>query len=99
MRHRDIILGTGATAGAIGPSGFDLTAAPQELVIQPARFALRDQVTTDMVRLSPDAPPPIQYGRQSEELRLPVRNTLPDHTAMHWHRLRRVPNAADGVPS
>ena len=70
MRHRDIILGTEATVGAIGSGGFDLAAAPQELVIQPARFAWRDQVTTDMVSKSPDAPPPILYGRQGEEMRL-----------------------------
>lgn len=72
-------------------------AATQELTIQPAAFALRDQVTTGMVSLSPDAPPPVLHGRQGEVMRLPVRNTLPDYTAMHWHGLR-IPNGMDGVP-
>ena len=98
MKRRDFILGIGAAAGAIVLGGFGLAAAPQELVIQPASFALRDQVTTGMVSLSPDAPPPVRYGRQGEEMRLPVRNTLPDYTAIHWHELRRVPNRR-GVPN
>ncbi len=97
MKRREFLLGSGAAAGALGLSQFALASNPQELVIQPASFALCDQVTHGMVSLSPDAPPPVLYGRQGEVMRLPVRNTLSDYTAMHWHGLR-IPNGMDGVP-
>ncbi|WP_424832650.1 multicopper oxidase family protein [Ruegeria sp.] len=97
MKRREFLLGSGAAAGALGLGGLGLAAGAQELVIQPASFALRDQVTRGMVSLSPDAPPPVLYGKQGEAMRLPVRNTLPDYTAMHWHGLR-IPNGMDGVP-
>lgn len=97
MRRREFLLGGTAAAAAVGMAGFKATAQPQELVVQPASFALRDQVTEGMVSLSPDAPPPVLYGRQGQMMRLPVRNTLPDYTAMHWHGLR-IPNGMDGVP-
>ncbi|WP_170764016.1 multicopper oxidase family protein [Ruegeria lacuscaerulensis] len=97
MKRREFLLGSGAAAGALGLGKFGLAAGSQELVIQPASFALREQVTTGMVSLTPDAPPPVLYGKQGEVMRLPVRNTLPDYTAMHWHGLR-IPNDMDGVP-
>ena len=97
MKRREFLLGCGAAAGARGLGGLGLAAGAQELVIQPASFALRDQVTRGMGSLSPDAPPPVLYGKQGEAMRLPVRNTLPDYTAMHWHGLR-IPNGMDGVP-
>ncbi|WP_425081477.1 multicopper oxidase domain-containing protein [Ruegeria arenilitoris] len=97
MNRREFLLGSGATAGALGLGCIGLAAGAQELVVQPASFALRDQVTTGMVSLSPDAPPPVLHGKQGEVMRLPVRNTLPDYTAMHWHGLR-IPNDMDGVP-
>ncbi|WP_170328313.1 multicopper oxidase family protein [Ruegeria arenilitoris] len=97
MKRREFLFGSGAAAGALGLGGFGLAAGEQELVVQSASFALRDQVTTGMVSLSPDAPPPVLYGKQGEVIRLPVRNTLPDYTAMHWHGLR-IPNGMDGVP-
>ncbi|MBO9413715.1 MULTISPECIES: multicopper oxidase family protein [unclassified Ruegeria] len=97
MNRREFFLSSGAAAGAFSLGGFGLAASPQELVVQPARFALREQVTDGMVSLSPDAPPPVLHGKQGEVMRLPVRNTLPDYTAMHWHGLR-IPNGMDGVP-
>jgi FtsP/CotA-like multicopper oxidase with cupredoxin domain len=97
MKRREFLLGTGAAAGALGLGSFGLAAGPQEMVVQPASFALRDQVTTGMISLSPDAPPPVLYGKKGEPMRLPVRNSLPDYTAMHWHGLR-IPNGMDGVP-
>ena len=97
MKRREFLLGGGAAAGALGLGGLELAAGPSELVIQPASFALRDQITTGMVSLSPNAPPPVLYGKQGDVMRLPVRNTLPDYTAMHWHGLR-IPNQMDGVP-
>ncbi|NVO57468.1 multicopper oxidase family protein [Rhodobacteraceae bacterium B1Z28] len=100
MKRREFLLGSGAAAGALGLGGYSLAAgsgAAQELTIQSASFALRNQVTTGMVSLSPDAPPPVLYGRQGEVMRLPVRNTLPDYTAMHWHGMR-IANEMDGVP-
>ncbi len=97
MKRREFLLGSGAAAGALGLGGIELAAGAQELVVQPASFALRERATTGMVSLSPDAPPPVLYGKQGEVMRLPVRNTLPDYTAMHWHGLR-IPNGMDGVP-
>ncbi|WP_299985005.1 multicopper oxidase family protein [uncultured Ruegeria sp.] len=97
MKRREFLLGSGAAAGALGLGGFARAAGPQELVIQPASFALRERVTEGMISLSPDAPPPVLYGKQGEVMRLPVRNTLPYYTAMHWHGLR-ITNKMDGVP-
>lgn len=97
MKRREFLLGSGAAAGALGLGGFGLAAGAQELVIQPASYTLRDQVTAGMVSLSPDAAPPILYGRQGEVMRLPVRNATSDYTAMHWHGMR-IANAMDGVP-
>lgn len=97
MKRREFILGGGAAAGALGLGGFGFAGTAPELVLQPASFTLRDQVTNGMVSLSPDAPPSVLYGKQGEVMRLPVRNTLQDYTAMHWHGLR-IPNGMDGVP-
>ncbi|KIC40017.1 copper oxidase [Ruegeria sp. ANG-R] len=97
MKRREFLLGSGAAVSALGLGGFALASGPQELVVQPARFALREQVTNGMVSLSADAPPPALYGKQGEVMRLPVRNTLPAYTSMHWHGLR-IPNDMDGVP-
>ncbi len=97
MRRREFLLGSGAAAGALGLGGLSLASGAPELIIQPASFALRGQMTSGMVSLSADAPPPVLYGRQGEVMHLPVRNTLPDYTAMHWHGLR-IPNEMDGVP-
>ncbi|WP_209599678.1 multicopper oxidase family protein [Ruegeria sp. HKCCSA071] len=99
MKRREFLLGSGAAAGAFGLGGWSLAAgdAAQELVLQPASYRLREGLTTGMVSLSPDAPPPVLYGRQGEPMRLSVRNTLPDYTSMHWHGLR-IRNEMDGVP-
>lgn len=99
MKRREFLLGSSAAASVLGLGGLSLAAsdAARELVLQPASYRLRDQLTTGMVSLSPDAPPPVLYGRQGETLRLTVRNTLPDYTAMHWHGLR-IRNEMDGVP-
>ena len=97
MKRREFLLGSGAAAGAFGLGAFGVAADMSELVVQPASFALRDTVTRGMVSLSPGAPPPVLYGKQGEVMRLPVRNTLADYTAMHWHGLR-IPNDMDGVP-
>ncbi|WP_420586267.1 multicopper oxidase family protein [Ruegeria sp.] len=97
MKRREFLVGSTAAAGALGLGGLSRASGAEELVIQPASFTLRDRPTTGMVSLSPDAPPPVLYGRQGEVMRLPVRNTLGDYTAMHWHGLR-IPNGMDGVP-
>ncbi|WP_050605217.1 multicopper oxidase family protein [Ruegeria sp. 6PALISEP08] len=99
MKRREFLLGSSAAAGVVGLGGLSLAAGndAQDLVLQSANYRLRDQLTTGMVSLSPDAPPPVLYGRQGEAMRLTVRNTLPDYTAMHWHGLR-IANKMDGVP-
>lgn len=99
MNRREFLLSSATAAGALGMGGYGVAAShAKELILQPASFALRGgQITNGMVSLSPDAPPPVLYGQQGKVMRLPVRNTLPDYTAMHWHGLR-IPNAMDGVP-
>lgn len=97
MKRREFLLGSGAATGALGLGGFGLAQGTPELTIQPASFALRDTVTTGMVSLSPNAPPPVLYGKQGELMQLPVRNTLSEYTAMHWHGMR-IANNMDGVP-
>ncbi|NOD94960.1 multicopper oxidase domain-containing protein [Ruegeria sp. HKCCD4884] len=99
MKRREFLLGSGAAAGVAGLGGLSMaaTGSAEELVLQPASYRLRDQLTTGMVSLSPDAPPQVLYGKQGQRMRLTVRNTLPDYTAMHWHGLR-IANEMDGVP-
>lgn len=99
MKRRDFLLGAGALAGVSGGVGMARAAAPvrYDLAIQPAEFALRDQVTRGMVSLSPDAPPPVIVGQQGVPMVLNVTNRTPDFTTMHWHGMR-IPNAMDGVP-
>ncbi|UWQ41706.1 multicopper oxidase family protein [Leisingera aquaemixtae] len=99
MNRRDFLLGTAATAGALGSGGWSLAAAgeAQRLIIQPASFAFRETPTEGLVSLSPDAPPPVLYGTQGKPMRLRLQNGTEDYTAMHWHGLR-IANAMDGVP-
>jgi FtsP/CotA-like multicopper oxidase with cupredoxin domain len=99
MKRRDFLLGSVATAGVLGaaPWGVARSDAAQELLIQPASFAFRDQPTRGMVSLSPHAPPPVIHGKQGRPMHLRVRNGTADYTAMHWHGLR-IANAMDGVP-
>lgn len=99
MNRRDFLLGSAATAAALGGAswGADRSVAAQELLIQPASFAFREQPTQGMVSLSPDAPPPVIHGQQGQPMHLRVRNGTADYTAMHWHGLR-IANAMDGVP-
>ncbi|NDW43719.1 multicopper oxidase family protein [Ruegeria sp. PrR005] len=100
MFRRDLLFGGAALLGAAGLARLGSAMAPpgaQELVVQAATFQLRHQRTEGMVSLSPNAPPPVLYGRQGQEMRFTVRNTLDEYTAMHWHGLR-IANAMDGVP-
>ncbi|EDZ48217.1 multicopper oxidase [Rhodobacterales bacterium Y4I] len=99
MNRRDFLIGTAASAGALGAGGWGLAAAgeAQQLTIQPASFAFRETPTEGLVSLSPDGPPPVLHGTQGEPMRLRVVNRTEDYTAMHWHGLR-IANAMDGVP-
>ncbi len=97
MKRREFLLGGAAAVSAFGAGGFGWAQGPDELVLQPASFTLRNTPTTGMVSLSPDRPPPVLFGQQGKPMRLAVRNTLPDYTAMHWHGLR-IANEMDGVP-
>jgi len=68
------------------------------LDIQAAQFDLTGHgITTDMVSLSGDAPPPVLRIRQGAEFTAHITNRLKDYTSMHWHGLR-LPNEMDGVP-
>ncbi len=104
MKRRDFLISGGILGAAIG-SGYLLNAglttlsqaSTQTLTLQRARFRLRDQVTENLVSLSPDAPPPVLRGKQGQTMSLNVVNTLDEYTAMHWHGIR-LKNSMDGVP-
>lgn len=68
-----------------------------DLAIQKANYRLRNQMTTGLVSLSADAPPPVLITNQGEKTQFNVQNGSEDHTAMHWHGIR-LPNQMDGVP-
>lgn len=99
--RREVLLTTGAALGAGAFAGLGQaalpTASPVDLKIQTARYLLREKPTQGLVSLSPNAPPPVLYGRQGEPMVLDVTNTLDEYTAMHWHGIR-LPNDMDGVP-
>ena len=111
MKRRDFLLTACAIAGGAGLHAANLGAAglaanlgqrrvlaPYDLTIQNAHYRFSDHPpTSDMVSLSPQAPPPVLVGHQAKPMMLNVRNTLPDYTSMHWHGLR-IANAMDGVP-
>ncbi|WP_170361542.1 multicopper oxidase family protein [Ruegeria arenilitoris] len=99
MKRRELLLSGGAAIGAVGLGGLAIASnsSDQELVVQSASYMFRDQPTQGMVSLSPDAPPPVLFGRQGEAMRLTVKNTLSDYTSMHWHGMR-IRNDMDGVP-
>ncbi|MEM0909444.1 MAG: multicopper oxidase family protein [Pseudomonadota bacterium] len=78
----------------------DPTPAPStifDLEIQKAQFLLRDQITTDLISLSSDQPPPVLHLNQDQNTIINLTNASEDHTAMHWHGIR-LPNDMDGVP-
>ncbi|SLN22889.1 Copper resistance protein A precursor [Roseovarius albus] len=100
MKRRSFLLGSAAIAGTAclaRASQGAATSIAHDLTIQPASYQFGAEPTQDLVSLSPDAPPPVIYGRQGVPLRLAVKNTLHDYTAMHWHGMR-IENQMDGVP-
>ena len=111
MKRREFLLTASAIAGGAGLHAASLGAAGlaanlgqrralalYDLTIQNAHYRFSDHPpTSDMVSLSPQAPPPVLVGHQAKPMMLNVRNTLPDYTSMHWHGLR-IANAMDGVP-
>ncbi|MEM7068499.1 MAG: multicopper oxidase family protein [Pseudomonadota bacterium] len=101
MNRREFLISTGTALGCGAAGGFALASSdnPQihNLKLQAAKFRLRQNVTSGMVSLSPDEPPPILYAKQGEPVSFNVTNGLDEYTAMHWHGIR-LPNAMDGVP-
>lgn len=89
--------GLAATAGISGFALSQPTPTPNKLFIQEAHFDLGRGVTTEMISLSDNAPPPVLRMRQGEEVAFDITNTTEDYTAMHWHGLR-IANTMDGVP-
>ena len=110
MKRRDFLLTAGAIAGTagLGAAGLGATGLvsgvgpqkarmPYDLIVQKARCKFTDQSSLGMISLLPQAPPPVLVGHQGKPIVLKVRNTLPDHTSMHWHGVR-IANAMNGVP-
>ncbi|WP_120502075.1 multicopper oxidase family protein [Roseovarius sp. EL26] len=100
MNRRTFLLGSAAMAGTTCLANtFQGRASPitYDMTIQPAIYQFGAQTTHGLVSLSPDAPPPVIYGKQGVPLCLAVTNSMPDYTAMHWHGMR-IDNQMDGVP-
>lgn len=101
-RRAFLVTGGSATIGAALTGGLSSLSSSQaasalQLRIQTARYRISEQITDDMVSLSPHAPPPVLRLKQGVPFRAEVTNTLKDATAMHWHGIR-LPNKMDGVP-
>ncbi|MEO0329772.1 MAG: multicopper oxidase family protein [Pseudomonadota bacterium] len=105
MNRRELLFSTGVAFGMSGLgaiTGAAISASarqPQQtlLTIQSAEFKLRNAVTSGLVSLSPNAPPPVVFSQQHEPVVFDVENTTQDSTAMHWHGIR-LENSMDGVP-
>lgn len=99
MKRREFLFASGCALSASGLGGYAIASAEvqRDLVVQRASYRFRGQPTQGLVSLSPDAPPPVLYGRQGKKMRLTVTNTLPEYTSMHWHGMR-IRNEMDGVP-
>ncbi|WP_229725681.1 multicopper oxidase family protein [Calditerricola satsumensis] len=68
------------------------------LEAKPARWEVVSGVTTDAYTFNGTVPGPTLRATEGDTLRVIVKNSLPEETAIHWHGLH-VPNNMDGVPS
>ncbi len=65
---------------------------------KPARWELVSGVQTDAYTLNGTVPGPTIRAKEGDTIRVILKNSLPEETAIHWHGLH-VPNKMDGVPS
>jgi CopA family copper-resistance protein len=76
-------------AATLGGSQFDLTIGSTQV-----NFTGRARLATTV---NGTLPGPILRFREGETVTLNIRNTLAEHSSIHWHGLI-LPNAMDGVP-
>lgn len=69
-----------------------------KLEAKPARWEVVSGVQTDAYTFNGTVPGPTIRAREGDTIRVILKNSLPEETAIHWHGLH-VPNKTDGVPS
>ncbi|HLF73403.1 MAG TPA: copper oxidase [Anaerolineales bacterium] len=68
-----------------------------ELTTQTVQWPILDGVTVTAFTYNGTVPGPMIRVTEGDQVRIVVRNELPDPTTVHWHGIE-VPNAMDGVP-
>lgn len=68
-----------------------------ELTARPVRWEILDGVAVTAYTYNGTVPGPMIRVTEGDQVRIVVKNELPDPTTIHWHGIE-VPNAMDGVP-
>lgn len=68
-----------------------------ELTAKPVQWEILDGVTVTAFTYNGTVPGPMIRVTEGDQVRVIVKNDLPDPTTIHWHGVE-VPNAMDGVP-
>lgn len=68
-----------------------------ELTAQPVIWNILDDVSVTAWTYNGTVPGPMIRVTEGDQVRIIIRNELPEATAVHWHGME-VPNAMDGVP-
>lgn len=68
-----------------------------QLTTKAIRWALMDGVVVTAYSYNGTVPGPMIRVTEGDQVRVVVKNELPDPTTVHWHGVE-VPNAMDGVP-
>ena len=68
-----------------------------ELTAKAVKWNILDNVTVTAYTYNGTVPGPMIRVTEGDQVRIVVKNELPDATTIHWHGVE-VPNAMDGVP-
>lgn len=68
-----------------------------ELTAKPVQWPILDGTTVTAFTYNGTVPGPMIRVTEGDQVRILVKNELPDATTVHWHGIE-VPNAMDGVP-
>jgi FtsP/CotA-like multicopper oxidase with cupredoxin domain len=68
-----------------------------ELITKAVQWEILDGVTVTAFTYNGTVPGPMIRVTEGDQVRVIVKNELPDPTTIHWHGVE-VPNAMDGVP-
>jgi FtsP/CotA-like multicopper oxidase with cupredoxin domain len=101
LSRRGFLAGAGiATAGLLAPPrAWALSATDGFRLLRARAVAAGGEAPPigSPLRYDDSLPGPLLRIRRGEELRVRLRNDLPEPTSVHWHGVR-LPNAMDGVP-